>query len=96
MAYSNEVTLKEAIQELLDHYKIRGKLNENRLTHSWEKIMGKVIANHTTNVYVKEGVLYIKLDSSVLRQELGYAKTKIIDRINEELEMRVVDDVVLM
>lgn len=94
MKRRNEVKLKEAIDHLLDAYKLRGRLSENRLIQSWEKIMGKVIARHTSNIYLKENRLFVKLNSSVLRSELSYAKGKIIVRINEEIGQNLVKDIV--
>lgn len=90
----NEVKLKDAIHQLLDTYKLKGKLTEQKLVDSWEKLMGHVIARHTTKVFIQDKKLIVKLDSSVLRQELSYAKTKIITRLNEEIGEVVIEDVI--
>ena len=90
----NEVTLKQAINQLLDTYKLRGKLTENKLIESWEQLMGKVIAKHTKSIHLEKNLLIVQLDSSVLRQELSYAKEKIIDRLNEQLGKRIIEDIV--
>ena len=57
--------------------------------------MGGIIAKHTTGLYVKNKKLYVKLDSSVLRNELHMERTNITNMINKELGKKVIDEVVL-
>ncbi|RMG82769.1 MAG: DUF721 domain-containing protein [Bacteroidetes bacterium] len=93
MPKSNETTLKEAIEELLKAYRLNGKLNEVKLKHVWEKITGNYIARETESVILKGNILQIKLKSPVIRQELGYARTKLVDKINEELGEKLIEDI---
>ena len=95
MKKSNELTIKQAIDELLSHYQLNDNLYETRLTNAWEKMMGKVIAKHTLDIQLKKSILFIRLDSAVLREELSYAKQKIISILNRELKKDVIRDVVL-
>ncbi len=91
---NNEQSLKEVIGELLKVYKLDGRMNEVRLISSWEKVVGKMIAKHTKDMYISRRKLYVKLDSSVLRDELSYSKTKILGMLNEEAGTEVIDEVV--
>ena len=86
MKKSNELTIKEAINELLNHFHLNENLYETRLTNAWERVMGKVIAKHTLDLRLKNGILFIRLDSAMLREELSYAKQKIISILNKELK----------
>ena len=90
----NQQTIKEAINALLKTYRLSGKLNEVKLVNSWEKVMGKMIANHTINIFINNKKLFVKLDSSALREELHYAKTKIIKMLNEEVGESVIEEVI--
>lgn len=92
---SNTNTLKEAIDDLLNAYHLSGKLDEHRLLSSWEGVMGKMIAKHTKEIFIKDKVLTVKLDSAVLREELSYAKTKMIKLLNDSMGKEVVIDIVL-
>ena len=93
---SNEQTLKEVINEMLETYKLKGKLNEHRLITSWEKVMGAVIAKRTTDIFIRDKKLYLRLSSAALREELMYARAKIIDMMNAEVGEKVIEEVVLM
>ncbi len=95
MKRTNEVSLKEAIQELIETYKLGSKLSEVNIVNSWEKLMGKMIAKHTDEIKLINHKLFIKLNSSALREELSYAKSKIISMLNQELGRNVIKEVIL-
>jgi predicted nucleic acid-binding Zn ribbon protein len=94
MARTNEQPLKAVIEELLETYKLADKLKEVDIIQSWNKIMGNIIARHTTNLYISNKVLYVSLDSDALRQELSYAKKKIITMLTKEYKKPVITDIV--
>jgi len=90
---SNEITLKAAIESLLNAYKLTGKLNETRLIASWDKVVGNHIARHTGELYVKGETLFVKLDSAALKNELSMAKTKLIANLNRVAGVNVINDI---
>ena len=65
MAHSNEQSLKQVINELLSAYKLDKKLYQVKLINSWETVMGKTIAKHTTEIFIQKKTLFVKLDSSI-------------------------------
>jgi hypothetical protein len=89
-------TLKEAIDELLNAYKIRGKFNETYLISSWSRIMGSAIANRTGKIYISNKKLYVQITSAPLKSELGMSKSKIIEILNREAQTIVVEDVIFI
>lgn len=95
MSKHNEHSIKEAINLLLKTYKLDERLAERRLLNAWEEVMGKMIANHTKDLYVKHRQLFVTLDSAALRNELAMAKTKIVQMMNEAAGLKVIEDVIL-
>ncbi len=91
---SNEITLKQAIRQLLNAYRLDGKLNETRLINSWEKVVGKMISKHTTNLYIKNQKLFVCLDSAALKTELSFSKEKMIEMLNKEVGGKIINDIV--
>ena len=75
------------------HFKIG--IDNLRVQEAWIKTMGKNIQKYTYTVKYKRGVLYIKLKSSVLKEELTFEKEKVINLINQELGKKYVKDLVL-
>ena len=56
---TNEESLKEVIEQLLDTYKLRDKLNQVKLMQSWDNIMGEMISKRTEKLILKDHTLYI-------------------------------------
>lgn len=92
----NEVTLKEAINQLLDSYKIKNKLKAVELTNQWPKLVGPMIARHTKELYMKQDTLVLKFDSAPLKQEVAMMKTRLMVRLNEALGEEIIKDIVLL
>lgn len=86
--------LKEAIEQMIDSYRLRTSFDETYLTAHWGKIMGHTIASRTQKVYVKNRILFLQIDSAPLRNELVHAKGKIIELINREMKTNLIDDVI--
>ena len=90
---SDTSSLKNVIEDLLKSYKIKDKFDENKLISNWEQIMGTMIAKRTEQVYVKNKVLYAKINSPALRQELNIARQKVMDLIYEHVDKELIRDV---
>ncbi|HPE58080.1 MAG TPA: DUF721 domain-containing protein [Bacteroidales bacterium] len=93
---SNESTLKDLIRELIDSYKLRDGITRTRLIGSWEKIAGKYIADHTEKIYIKNKVLYLKLSSPALKHELSFARSKLIETLNKNVDQAIIEEIVFL
>ncbi len=91
---SDQKPLKDVIDQMLRAYGLGDRLDEMSLVKSWEEIVGKMIAKHTSEIYFQRGVLYVKLDSSTVRQELSYAKTALIEKLNRKAGKRMLTDII--
>lgn len=89
-------SLKECIDELLNSYKLKGKLNQTHILASWEKIMGNPIAKRTVQLFFQDNKLFVKLNSAPLKQELSMSKSKIIKLLNEDVGEKLIEDVVFL
>jgi hypothetical protein len=85
MRSSNEESIKDVIEQLIRTYQLGDKLNQVKLLHSWERIMGEVISKRTDKIILKDGILFLHLNSAPLKEELTYGKEKIKNLLNEEL-----------
>lgn len=94
MKSSNEYTLKQAIEALIDQYKIEERLSETVVINDWEKIVGKMVARHTKNMHIKKRVLFIEFDNAALRNEMSFAKTRLIEAINKSLKNDAIEEIV--
>ncbi|MNK19413.1 DUF721 domain-containing protein [Pedobacter hiemivivus] len=96
MRKPNDITLKEGIGKLLNVYKLKGKFDETSVVSLWPELMGTAIANRTTKIYVSQGKLFIRIESSVIKNELLMVKSGIIQKINERAGSEVITDMVFL
>ncbi|MGD2034840.1 MAG: DUF721 domain-containing protein [Bacteroidales bacterium] len=95
MKRTNTQTIGEVLREYIDSMSMGRKLKESRLEKQWEEILGKNAASLTKKIYLRKGVLYVYLSSSVLRNELLMMRETIIRRINEKAGETLVEKIIL-
>jgi len=95
MKRQNDQPIKQAIQQMLERYKLNEKINEVKLVNNWEKLMGKTIAKYTQEIYVNKRKLFIRVLSAPLKQELAYSRDKIIELVNSEIGEGYIDEVII-
>ncbi|GAB1462307.1 DciA family protein [Pedobacter sp. UBA4863] len=96
MRKPNDITLKQAIDKLLNHYKLRGKFDETGILAMWPEIMGSAVANRTKQIYIHQKKLFVRIESSVVKNELLMVKSAIVDKLNEKSGSQVITDIVFL
>ncbi|MBN2891448.1 MAG: DUF721 domain-containing protein [Bacteroidales bacterium] len=66
-----------------------------KIVNNWDEIVGKAVANNTQELFVENKVLYVKVESSILKHELNFIKSGLIDKINKYLEKNIIQNVVI-
>ena len=69
---------------------LESPLNEYRLVHAWNDVVGPVISRYTTNLYIKNQILYVHLSSSVLREELMMGRDMLVSNLNQQVGAQVI------
>lgn len=96
MARNNDKPLKEAIEQMLNVYKLKRRFDETSLIAVWPELMGKAVANRTSQLYIRERKLFIKVDSSVLKNELVMIRSEILKKMNERAGSNVLDEIIFV
>jgi predicted nucleic acid-binding Zn ribbon protein len=90
---SNFTPLGDVVDKLMKAYQLDGKLKEIEVLNKWEEMMGRAVAVRTKNIYIRNKILNLELDSSVMRDELLNGKSVIIQRVNETAGSTLITDV---
>lgn len=93
MPYVPEKSLKDVLDSLFKLYKKENGQSSTRVQAIYRKMMGNYISNHTTQIYLKNNVLFLNIDIPSLRHEIMIGKEKLINLINEELGDSHVKDI---
>lgn len=96
MSRTNDKTLKEAMDQLLKVYRLKGKFDETFAVSSWEEVVGKAVANRTKEIFIRDKKLFIRIESSVVKNELKMMRDQIIRNLNEKAGAEVVQEIVFL
>lgn len=92
---NNTKSIQEILNKILDSPELRQGVRETRVLKAWNSLLGPMAEKITKNIYIKGGVLYVSLNSSVIRNDLLMHKSKIIESLNKEAGAKVISDIVL-
>jgi predicted nucleic acid-binding Zn ribbon protein len=95
MRRSKTISLAEAVKDYIKEMNLGGKLSEIGVINSWEEIVGKAISSRTSKIYIKDQILYVHLNSSVVRNELLMFRETLKEKLNEKAGNEVIKDIVL-
>jgi predicted nucleic acid-binding Zn ribbon protein len=87
--------LKDVIDHLFKSFKLEKKFSEVTIINSWEQLVGKLIANKTSDIYIRNKVLYVVIDSPPLKNQLFMSRTRLLELISETYGEGVIKEVVI-
>lgn len=96
MIKRNARDLGSILRELMEENTLlKSRIAEHRVLRAWKEILGEGVSKYTSSLYIKRGVLFVHLNSSVLRAELMLNKKGLIEKLNEYAEMDIIRDIVM-
>lgn len=84
------------LNRLLAAYDYDEKIRVNQVLVKWPEVVGESIANVTTPIRIKDGILYIKVKNDAWRNELYFQKVPLIQKIEKFLEKKLITEIVLL
>ena len=90
---------EQKIGSLLDEFirvnHIEQGLAEYRMKKAWNEMLGVGVSKSTQSLYVHNRILFVKIHSSVMRNELSMMKDEIIKRLNESAGRNIIEDLII-
>ena len=80
----------EMIRKFFRQNALEAPLNEYRLIQAWKDVVGSAITKYTSNLYIKNQILYVHITSSVLRQELMMGRDLLVKNLNKQVGAQVI------
>jgi predicted nucleic acid-binding Zn ribbon protein len=94
MRRSKTISLAEAVKDYIKEMNLDGKLSEITIINSWEEIVGRAISSRTRKIFIKDHILYVHLNSSVVRNELLMLREALREKLNSKAGSEVIKDIV--
>ena len=89
----------ERINVMLNDFMNQDKISDGifnvKINEAWKKSVEKNVYKYTKSVNLKDNILYIEVDNPILKQEILYSKQKIIDMLNEEINEKIINKIIL-
>jgi len=94
MRKKNTELLSDVILQVLKEQHLDKPLFEKRLIDAWPLVLGSNIVKYTSELKIKNKVLYVSLTSSVLRHDLFLSRDDIKKSLNKQVGVEVIVDIV--
>ena len=95
MRGNNTNNIGEIIRKLMKSPKLAEKMEELDALDVWKELIGDNLQKFVGGAKMYKGNLYVKLSSSVLRNELSYKKNELKEQINKKLGREIVKEIIL-
>jgi predicted nucleic acid-binding Zn ribbon protein len=89
----NDQSLKELIAEMLKTSGMDRRYAEMEVVRCFHEVVGPTISKRTKSVFVKDRKLVIRPVSGVVKEELNYAKSSLLEMINEKLGFHAIEEI---
>lgn len=94
MRRKDTLHISEVLRSFVREYGLERKLDECSVVEALGDVVGKTMMQHVSRAYVREGVLFLHLTSSVVRSELAMNKSVLLARLNAVTGHDTVRDIV--
>lgn len=89
----NVQTLDEVLMKMLRAQGLETPLLQKRLIDAWETVAGPTVARYTTQKFIKNQTLYIRIANPALRQDLSMMRSQLVQRLNGHVGAMVIADI---
>ena len=96
MRRQNTQLLKDVLQDIVRTEGLEPKLQEARLLVHWDELLGQTVARATHNKYIRDRKLFVQLRSSIVRQQLFMIRNEIMEKLNQHVGVKMIDEIVLI
>lgn len=86
-------SVADVLQQLLREEGLETPLQQKRLIDSWETVTGRIVARYTTEKFIQNQTLFVKIVNPALRQDLAMMRQQLVKRLNEQVGSFIISDI---
>ena len=94
MKRSDAKSIAEIIGDFMQQEDIETAVLEHKALQLWSQVVGPGVNRLTTERYVDEGVITVKISSAALRNDLMLSRTAIINQLNQLVGKPVIREII--
>jgi hypothetical protein len=93
MRKTNEQSFGEIFREMLKVYRLDASYRQTEVLAALEEVVGKVVHSRISKAYLRGKVLVIRFSSAVLKEEYSFARTRLVEMINDRVGYDAIDSI---
>jgi predicted nucleic acid-binding Zn ribbon protein len=86
-------SIQTLLPDFLRRQGLESPLRQRRLLTSWDEVVGEPIARYTSERFIKNQTLYVKVHNPALRADLSMGRSLLVKRLNERAGAQVIVDI---
>ena len=86
-------SLSDLLQMVLRKEGFETPLLQRRLVASWDAVVGTTISRYTSDKFIKNQTLFVKINNPALRQDLSMMRQKLVQRLNSQVGSFIISDI---
>lgn len=86
-------SLSDLLQTVLRKEGFETPLLQRRLIASWDAVVGPMISRYTSDKFIKNQTLFVKINNPALRQDLSMMRQKLVQRLNSQVGSFIISDI---
>jgi hypothetical protein len=86
--------ISDILKEFTSSSNLDQKLQETRLMENWGKLLGPVIEGSTRKIFISKRILFVYIESPIVRHELFMMRTRLREALNQSVGEDVIDTIV--
>ncbi len=92
MASAKSQSITDALVGFLRESGLEQSVLDVQIEEAWPRVMGDVVNHLTRKVEVKDGVLYVRVNSAALKTQLFENRFELVRKLNEAVGAQAIRD----
>ena len=89
------LSLKDLLRQYVLDEGWENKLLETRVLLLWDELLGMTVTRVTRKKYIAGRKFFVQLNSSIVRQQLFMMRSEIVEKLNQQVGAKVIDELIL-
>ena len=95
MKRTEPLRIDEILRRMIDATGMRPEFSRRSVESMWPAVVGQHIASYAGRIYVQARTLHVHITSAALKEELGYSRPQLVEKLNEAVGTNVIDNITL-
>ncbi len=85
--------ITNVLEKTFKNLGVKSKIKKEMVHFYWKEVVGPNIASQTESAYLKDGILFVRVENSMWSQQLSFLKQSLINKLNHKLGSHIVKDI---